>query len=101
MFGVLIGMQQAVSDVTSNEWITMRDFAAALGRAAACHVTFNESNTVERFFAPAAAAAAAAAAVCFLATVCFSRRSSPLFVQLITTIPPTRFPRSSSVCIMF
>ena len=32
--------------MTSNEWITMRDFARALRSAAACDVVFNESSRV-------------------------------------------------------
>lgn len=35
---------QEVSDVTSNEWVTMRQFAAALADSAACDVKFNGSS---------------------------------------------------------
>jgi hypothetical protein len=65
-FGATIDACQAVSDVTSNEWISMRDFAAAVGRVAPCRVLFNESNTVHR-----ACASSAARAVLLAPCVCF------------------------------
>jgi len=34
--------------VTSNEWVTMRQFAAALADGAACQVKFNGSSKVRR-----------------------------------------------------
>ncbi len=46
MFIVLIHSAQEVSDVTSDEWISMKEFAGALSAAAACNVKFNESNKV-------------------------------------------------------